>query len=130
MIKRPLNSRFSAAVREGRKITTIRDNPWPLGKPIMLYNWSGAAYRSPQINVAAVLVERTTPITISRLASGAMIYSFTTGGNERLINLWKCEGFDSWQDMDAWFAAKMKPGQQVTKHLMCFSLANKEATTL
>ena len=64
MIKRPLNSRFSDAVLEGRKVTTIRDTPWPVGKPIMLYNWSGAAYRSPQIDVAAVLVVETTLIRI------------------------------------------------------------------
>jgi len=74
MIKRPLNSRFSDAVREGRKITTIRDNPWPVGKQIMLYNWSGAAYRSKQNDVAAVTVLATSPVTISRVGD-AMTYA-------------------------------------------------------
>lgn len=56
MLKRPLNSRFTAAVRIGRKITTIRDKPWRTDLSVMLYNWSGAAYRSKQIDVAAVQV--------------------------------------------------------------------------
>jgi len=55
MIKRPINARFSEAVREGRKFTTIRSKPWPVWKEIMLYNWSAAAYRSPQVDVCAFL---------------------------------------------------------------------------
>ena len=56
MIKRPLDPKFSDAVREGRKVTTIREKPWPVGKPIMLYNWSGIPYRSKHIDVASVKV--------------------------------------------------------------------------
>lgn len=40
MIKRPLDKRFNAAVLTGKKFTTIRGKPWPVGVPIMLYNWS------------------------------------------------------------------------------------------
>lgn len=123
MIKRPLNSRFSNAVREERKITTIRDNPWPVGTPIMLYNWSGAAYRSPQIDVAPVEVVETSPILITRDSAGEMSYCMI----EPLPTpLWECEGFDSEEDMDAWFSAKMKPGQSVEKHLMRFRLLNAD----
>ena len=67
MIKRPLNPRFSDAVREGRKFTTIRADLWPVGVPIMLYNWSGAAYRSKQIDVAAIIVQGFWLIEITRM---------------------------------------------------------------
>lgn len=122
MIKRPLNSRFSSAVLEGRKITTIRENPWPVGKPIMLYNWSGAAYRSKQVDVAAVVVLGFWPIEIARLHDGSMRYAY---GMENAKPLHENEGFDSREEMDAWFSAKMKPGQVVTKYLMRFRLAKK-----
>ena len=126
MIKRPLHARFTSAVREGRKITTIRDKPWTVGKPVMLYNWSGAAYRSPQNDVAAVMVDSTTPIGVTRLKSGVMIYSYSTLGDERLVHLWACEGFDHSADMDAWFSALLEPATTVTKHLMRFSLVKPE----
>lgn len=117
MIKRPLNSRFSDAVREGRKITTIRDNPWPVGKQVMLYNWTGAAYRSKQKDVAAVTVLATSPVTISRVGDAmtyAIKYEWPIGP------LWKTEGFDSQEDMDSWFRAKTKPGHAIEKTLMRF----------
>jgi hypothetical protein len=47
MLKRPLNSRFNDAVLANQKITAILDKPWPIGVPIMLYNWTGAAYHNP-----------------------------------------------------------------------------------
>jgi hypothetical protein len=40
MIKCPLSPQFSDAVRNGVKTTTIRSKPWPIGRPIMLFNWS------------------------------------------------------------------------------------------
>ncbi|MCL5460053.1 hypothetical protein M3M33_15560, partial [Loigolactobacillus coryniformis] len=76
MIKRPLNAQFSNAVLEKRKITTIREKPWPVGVPIMLYNWSGAAYRSPQIDVGVVTVSGWWPITIAHTESGEMRYAY------------------------------------------------------
>ena len=117
MIKRPLNSRFSDAVREGRKITTLRDNPWPVGKQIMLYNWSGAAYRSKQSDVAAVTVLASSPVTISRIGEDVTYvikYEWPIGP------LWKTEGFESQDDMDSWFRPKIKSGQAVEKTLMLF----------
>ncbi len=121
MIKRPLNIRFSTPVREGQKFTTIRDNPWPVGKPIMLYNWSGAAYRSPQMDVAPVTVLGCWPIVIERKADGTMRYEC---GIENEKPLWECEGFLSQEDMDEWFSAKMKRGEWLNKYLMRFRLLN------
>jgi hypothetical protein len=117
MIKRPLNSRFSDKAKADIKITTIRDKAWPIGKPVMLYNWSDKAYRSKQIDVCAVEVIETSPILITRDAAGEMSYCMI----EPLPKpLWECEGFESQQDMDAWFSAKMKPGQSIEKQLMHF----------
>ena len=121
MIKRPLNAKFSDKAKFGIKITTIRSKPWPVGRPIMLYNWSDKPYRSPQIDVCAVEVVETSPILITRDAAGEMSYCMI----EPLpFPLWQCEGFDSQDDMDAWFSAKIKPGQSIEKHLMRFQLSN------
>lgn len=120
MLKRPLNSRFSDAVREGRKFTTIRDKAWPVGVPIMLYNWSGAAYRSKQINVAPVIVQGFWPIEITQLADGSMRYDH---GMENKKPLHETEGFESRDEMDSWFRPLVEPGQTVTKRLMRFRLA-------
>ena len=117
MLKRPLNFRFNHAVLTGRKISTIRDNPWPYGKPIMLYNWSGKAYRSPQINIAPVQVVVSQPIEIHHLPDGTMKYDYPC-----TFTLWECEGFDSQEDMDNWFRAKIKPGKSVNKTLIRFRL--------
>jgi hypothetical protein len=122
MLKRPLNPRFNTPVRTGQKITTIRDNPWRTDLPVMLYNWSGKAYRSKQMDVAAVQVLGVRPVQIERLESGQMMYHYSTEGDERLVKLWQCEGFESQAEMDYWFSAKMKPGQSVTKCLMRFEL--------
>lgn len=116
MIKRPLNSHFSAKVIDGTKFTTIRSKPWPTWKDIMLYNWSGAAYRSKQVDVCAVMVYSEMPILITNV-SGAMIY---TPDNVDGIPFHKTEGFDSLEEMDAWFSKIVKPSQTVTKHLMRF----------
>ena len=121
MIKRPLNSRFSNAVLEKRKITTIREKPWPVGVPIMLYNWSGAAYRSPQIDVGPVMVIGWWPITIAQTEAGEMRYAY---GMDCGLAIHETEGFESRAAMDEWFRAVVKPGQTVTKHLMRFRLLN------
>ena len=126
MIKRPLNSRFSDAVREGRKITTIRDNPWPVGVPIMLYQWSGAAYRSKQNDVVVVKVSGYWPIQIHRLPDGTMRYIH---GMENIKPLYETEGFKTSDELDDWFRPLVKPGQTITKTLMRFRLANKDSAT-
>jgi hypothetical protein len=120
MIRRPLNERFADAVLCGRKITTIRDNPWPIGKPIMLFRWSGKPYRSKQIDIAAVVVTGAISIDIS-------LGDFTDHVEfPEIIGLprplWDCEGFNGPMDMNDWFLAKMKPRTTVTKSLMQFRL--------
>jgi hypothetical protein len=117
MTKRPLNSRFRQAVFDDIKITTIRDKPWPVGKPIMLYIWSGLPYRSKHIDVAVIKVLGFWPITIAKTESGAMRYAY---GMESDIPLWKHEGFRSPEELDEWFGAMVKPGQTITKTLMRF----------
>ena len=121
MIKRPLNARFSTAVLDGVKFTTIREKPWPVGKPIMLYHWSGAAYRSQQVDVAPIIVMGFWPIQIAQTEEGIMRYSY---GMENAKPLWQTEGFESASALDAWFRPLVKPGQSVTHHLMRFRLAN------
>jgi hypothetical protein len=121
MIRRPLNSQFTEAVLGGRKTTTIRDKPWPVGKPIMLFNWSGAPYRSSQIDVAAVEVENVCDVFITRgkddsLAIDTMSMTMLGGSPP----LWQTEGFVSGEAMRAWFLPLVKPGETIMKHLMRF----------
>jgi len=124
MIRRPLNERFAKAVLEGRKITTIRDNPWPIGKPIMLFRWSGKPYRSKQVEIAAVVVEFIQCIDIKLDDfSDCVIFSQDMIGERPL---WSCEGFNGPMDMNDWFVAKMKPNTTVTKSIMRFRLATEQ----
>lgn len=123
MLKRPLHPRFGPAVQEGRKVTTIRDAPWPLGRPIMLYHWAGAPYRSKHLDVAPILVESARALQIVMPADGDPIYY------PRPISgrtLWSCEGFTSQADMDAWFRQVVPAGQSSTKSLMRFRLWNPD----
>ena len=117
MIKRPLNSRFTEAVLAGRKFTTIRDKPWPVGVPIMLYNWSGAAYRSKQSNVAEIVVKGFWTIRITHRPDGAMAYDC---GKTSAPALYESEGFKSQAEMDDWFRPLVKHGQTDEKILMRF----------
>lgn len=117
MIKRPLNKKFTAAVLEGRKVTTIRDSQWPVGTQIMLYNWSGKPYRSKHVDVASIIVTGTCPILINREKDGLMKYAYDLGYPRPL---WQKEGFDFREDMDAWFRALVKPGQCIIRNLMVF----------
>ena len=125
MLKRPLDPRFRDAVLEGRKITTIRDKPWRTDVPIMLYNWSGAPYRSKQIDVAPIIVEGVRPITITHPVNAMLHYEYGPYIHGRW--LWEHEGFLSRYDMDDWFSKIVKPGETVTKILMRFRLANASA---
>jgi hypothetical protein len=120
MTKRPLSTRFRQKALDLIKITTIRNNPWPVGKPIMLYSWSGKAYASPHADLCPVTVIKTCPILITRDAFGAMEYRHIL---DLPRSLWSCEGFDSQQEMDEWFRPMLKkPGAILAKHLMLFSL--------
>lgn len=125
MIKRSLNSRFRAAVLADKKITTIRDKAWPVGVPIMLYNWSGAAYRSKQIDVATVVVKGFWTIRITHMPDGTMAYDC---GKESGPALHESEGFASHAEMDEWFRPLLKPGQTIQKTLMLFRRFNAVIT--
>ncbi len=123
MHRRPLTARFNQSVIDEIKCTTIRNKPWPIGAPIMFYNWSGAAYRSKQIEVTAIEVIATTPIRIGLSDNRELIfYHAETGITPRGKRLWQCEGFLSQQDMDLWFKPLIKPGQTIEKHLNHFRL--------
>lgn len=121
MIKRPLNARFRGAVLAGQKTTTIRDKAWPVGVPIMLFTWSGAAYRSKQSDVAPVKVKGFWTIRITHTPDGAMVY---VCGKESGPALYESEGFASQDDMDDWFRPLVKPGQTIAKSLMLFCRSN------
>lgn len=127
MIKRPLNPRFREAVLADGKTTTIRDKPWPVGVPIMLYSWSGAPYRSKQIDVAPVIVKGFWTIRITHLEDGGMLYAY---GRVNAQPLHETEGFASRAEMDEWFRPLVKPGQTVEKTLMRFSRSNEKAQPL
>jgi hypothetical protein len=121
MIKRPINPRFNEAILSGCKLTTIRDSFWRTDVPIMLYNWSAAAYRSKQIDVAPIIVESVQPLEIVMPDFGEPSYY------PRIIDgrpLWSCEGFKDQDDMDSWFYKVVKTGQTANKFLMRFRLLN------
>lgn len=119
MIKRPLDPRFSEAVKSERKFTTIRDKPWPTDKPIMLYNWSGKPYRSPQIDVAPIVVLGYWTIRITHHFDGTMNYEY---GMENAKPLWETEGFESQKELDDWFRPLIMRGFKTPKYLMRFKL--------
>lgn len=128
MRKRPLNKKFTSAVLEGRKFTTIRGKAWPVGEPIMLYNWADAPYRSKHRDVAVIRVLGFWSIEIARSKCGEMMRYLHGMENEK--SLWQTEGFDSAEAMDEWFAGLVKPGETIRKTLMRFVLverANEEA---
>jgi hypothetical protein len=121
MLKRPLSPRFREPVLADQKTTTIRDKPWPVGVPIMLYNWRGAAYRSKQVDVAPVIVKGFWTIRITHREDGGMLYAY---GRVNETPLHETEGFVSRAEMDEWFRPLVKPGQTLTKTLMLFRRAN------
>jgi hypothetical protein len=122
MIKRPLHYRFSDAVLEERKITTIREKPWPGGTPIILYNWEGKAYRSKHSDVAVIEMVELSLVRIQHHPEGLVDYSHAI----RLPReLWSCEGFESEDEMDAWFRKVVKPGSVECRWLMRFRLIKK-----
>jgi len=126
MIKRPLDPRFKDAVHSGRKTTTIRKAPWPVGVPIMLYHWSGQGYRSPQHDVAVVIVSKTTPITIAH-GPWMMTYTRKGGAESPAVPLWETEGFGTPEEMHEWFRPLVKPGKTITRHLMTFAVERRVA---
>lgn len=94
----------------------------------MLYNWSASPYRSPQHDVAAVVVVKTSPITIEHLPSGQLLYTYD--GFREGDALWWTEGFEDGRAIDDWFRPLVKKGGIYEGHLMTFSLANADSPPL
>lgn len=117
MRRRSLNPRFEDKALADIKYTTIRDHPWLVGVPIMLFKWCGTAYRSKQIDIAVIIVERTKPIQIQNRSDHQPLTFLT---DEPIPELWRSEGFNSSEELDAWFRPLTPPGQTITKHLMIF----------
>lgn len=117
MIRRPITQIFNAPLLAGVKTTTIRPKPWPVGVPIMLYNWSGAAYRSKQADVAVVSVREVRPISITRLSDVEMVYAY---GEPEARRLHETEGFGSREELDSWFRPLVGSGETVVKWMMFF----------
>lgn len=120
MIRRSINARFEQPVLEGRKTTTIRDKPWPVGVPIQLFRWEGKAYRSKQINVAVIEVRSVSHMDISESAYPPHLKYDFAAAMVSSPKLWETEGFTSKEDMDDWFRPLVKPGQTLHQHLMHF----------
>ena len=89
----------------------------------MLYNWSGAAYRSPQVNVSPVVVLGFWTIRITHREDGGMLYAY---GMVNETPLHESEGFASRAELDEWFRPLVKPGQTIEKTLMRFRLSNAQ----
>ncbi len=120
MIRRPVDPRFADAVLNETKFTTIRDKPWPIGVPIMLFHWSGKPYRSKQIDLTPVVAVGFWPITITQGEDRSMSYAH---GMENEKSIHETEGFGSKEEMDQWFRRLVKPGKSITRALIRFRLA-------
>ncbi len=119
MIRRPLNARFKQPLLNDVKTTTMREHEWPVGVPIMLYCWTGKPYRTKQQDVAAVVVEMVSEVTIFCDEQGRMSYAYHLH-REGDRTLWQREGFNSQADMDDWFRALVMPGGTLRRKLMEF----------
>ncbi len=118
MIRRPIDPRFETPVLTRRKISTIREKPWPVDRPIQLYAWTGKAYRSPQRDIAQIQVRSVQPIQITHHVGGAMSYDYGYLPNFA----WQCEGFNSSAEMDTWFRSVVPEGTTQIRALMLFDL--------
>ena len=87
----------------------------------MLYNWSGAAYRSKQVDVAAIEVEEVLEIVVTHDRDGGIVFS-----RDKIdgIPIHQTEGFDDAGQMHEWFAKVVPVGKTVELALMRFRLAN------
>jgi len=124
MHRRPISPQFNDAICEGRKVTTIRRSPWPVGVPIQLYNWSGKPYASKQVPVAVVMCRGHNPVTIQRDAEGAVSFGVWGQKNKSIDaeQLTKWEGFACQEDLEAWFRRLVKPGKPLVQFLNRFEL--------
>lgn len=113
-------SRFRQPILEEVKFTTIREKPWPIGVPIMAYEWLGTPYRSKQAEICPVIAEKTTLIEIWTCVKGEAITFTPAKKIHGDVPLWKCEGFHDEREMKDHFLSKLGPDQKVTMHLIRF----------
>jgi len=87
----------------------------------MLYKWSGAAYRSKQIDIVAIEVEETLELIVTHDRDGGVVFS-----REKIdgIPIHQTEGFDDAGQMQEWFTQVVPIGKTVELSLMRFRLLN------
>ena len=90
----------------------------------MLYNWSGAAYRTPQIDVAEIEVEEVLELEVTHDPDGGVVFSRAHIDGKPIH---QSEGFDDAGEMQAWFSKVVKVGESASLHLMRFRLANVQS---
>lgn len=122
MIRRPINERFAPKVLDGTKTTTIRDKPWPVGQAIMLFRWSGRPYRSPQVEVAVIVVDSVIEFPFHK-RPGCDVGFCVKQIDGRYI--YETEGFDTHAEFLAWFNPLVPVGETVVKYLMKFQLHDR-----
>lgn len=93
----------------------------------MLYNWSGAPYRSKHIDVAVIEVEEVLEMIVTHDPDGGIIF-----GRDNIdgIPIHRTEGFDDAVQMQEWFGKKVPRGKVVELALMRFRLANAKLDAL
>ena len=120
-MRRCFHARFREPILSGRKDTTIRPKPLPVGEPIMAFQWLAKPYRSKQAEIGAIKVLDLWSIAIEHQPDGRMRYSH---GMESSRELWEHEGFRNREDMDAWFRAVVPQGEIAVMFLHKFQLMN------
>ncbi len=115
---RMFKPRFAQAVREGRKLQTVR--PWPkrvmdypkVGDVIDCRQWLGKAYASPQVKLIEGVICEAEAIAVDAEKGIGFLHV-----NEHISPRWvwimdhhaeafaRADGFESLAEMLAWFAA-------------------------
>jgi hypothetical protein len=102
-----------------------------MDRPIMLYSWTGKPYaaKSKHNDLTAVVVTKTSPITIYKGPDGAMIYYVHSDSFRLTRQLWETEGFECRAAMDEWFSQALGKKTQETMHIMQFKLYEHDPNT-
>lgn len=87
----------------------------------MLYNWTGAAYRSKQKDVAAIEVKEVLEMIVTHDKDGGIVFS-----RDKIdgIPIHQTEGFEDAGQMQEWFMKAVPKGKTVELALMRFHLLN------
>lgn len=105
--------RFAPLVASGSKTQTVRPprkTPFQEGEIVSARQWSGVAYRSPQIEVARVRIEAIHEVVISEHGIDVEEPTNEVGElewvdlePEEVEAFAKDDGFEDWADMREWF---------------------------